>query len=425
MSVSTKASAIIGTLLMSVGGASGAITDLDRSDFAAGNGPSAIAHGDFNQDGVTDLAIADGLGNAVAVLFGDGDGGFMSPSYISAPAGNTNVDAIVAGDFNGDGLDDLAATIGYAGLNESRVMILTSLGDGTFTSKDFLTGYGPIWIEAGDLDQDGDLDLVTANYNSRSFTRLINDGSGDFGTYVQQITLRYPKRVALADVDSDGDLDITISSNYGVMVYKLDGTGTIVASRQYLAGTRPKGIAFGDIDNDSHTDMLISDLVAHRVFVFPGDGLGDFAAPSIVSVGNGPTDIALDDIDGDGYLDLLVAAQSDNAIQSLLNDKLGGFGSPVSRSTGMTPLALIVCDVNSDGENDITTANYDSDTISFFASAGCAADFNQDGVLDFFDVSAFISAFNAQDPGADLTGDGSFDFFDVSSFIGLYGAGCP
>ena len=56
---------------------------------------------------------------------------------------------------------------------------------------------------------------------------------------------------------------------------------------------------------------------------------------------------------------------------------------------------------------------------------GCVADLTGDGVLDFFDISAFISAFGSQDPIADMTGDGNFDFFDVSSFIGLYSAGCP
>ncbi len=52
-------------------------------------------------------------------------------------------------------------------------------------------------------------------------------------------------------------------------------------------------------------------------------------------------------------------------------------------------------------------------------------DYNDDDTLDFFDVSAFLGAFSAQDPSADITGDGTFDFFDVSAFLGLYSAGCP
>jgi len=55
----------------------------------------------------------------------------------------------------------------------------------------------------------------------------------------------------------------------------------------------------------------------------------------------------------------------------------------------------------------------------------CEADFTGDGVLDFFDVSAFLSAFSAGDPLADFTGDGQFNFFDVSAFLGAYALGCP
>lgn len=55
----------------------------------------------------------------------------------------------------------------------------------------------------------------------------------------------------------------------------------------------------------------------------------------------------------------------------------------------------------------------------------CPADLTGDQSLDFFDVSAFLSAFNAMDPISDFTGDGSFDFFDVSAFLSAFNAGCP
>lgn len=55
----------------------------------------------------------------------------------------------------------------------------------------------------------------------------------------------------------------------------------------------------------------------------------------------------------------------------------------------------------------------------------CEADLTGDDVLDFFDVSAFLNAFNAQDSIADFTGDGVFDFFDVSAFLNAFNAGCP
>ncbi len=65
------------------------------------------------------------------------------------------------------------------------------------------------------------------------------------------------------------------------------------------------------------------------------------------------------------------------------------------------------------------------DNFSIDRQAGCAADFNGDGSLDFFDVSAFVGAFAAQDPAADLNADRAYDFFDVSAFINAFSAGCP
>ncbi|MEZ6164184.1 MAG: GC-type dockerin domain-anchored protein [Phycisphaerales bacterium] len=55
----------------------------------------------------------------------------------------------------------------------------------------------------------------------------------------------------------------------------------------------------------------------------------------------------------------------------------------------------------------------------------CLADLTGDGVLDFFDVSAFLNAFGSMNPLADFTGDGAFDFFDVSAFLSAFSAGCP
>jgi hypothetical protein len=59
------------------------------------------------------------------------------------------------------------------------------------------------------------------------------------------------------------------------------------------------------------------------------------------------------------------------------------------------------------------------------AAPVCAVDFNNDGTLDFFDVSQFLSLYTASDPLADLTGDGTLDFFDVSAFLSQFSQGCP
>ena len=67
----------------------------------------------------------------------------------------------------------------------------------------------------------------------------------------------------------------------------------------------------------------------------------------------------------------------------------------------------------------------ESACLHITTETACRADLNGDGVLNFFDISAFLSAFTAQDPIADFTGDGQFNFFDVSAFLSAFGAGCP
>lgn len=87
-------------------------------------------------------------------------------------------------------------------------------------------------------------------------------------------------------------------------------------------------------------------------------------------------------------------------------------------------------DVYSDGihiESNLAYLSGGSDLVVLDLSSicECTADFTDDGVLDFFDVSAFLNAFLGQAPIADLTGNGAFDFFDVSAFLNAFDAGCP
>jgi len=75
------------------------------------------------------------------------------------------------------------------------------------------------------------------------------------------------------------------------------------------------------------------------------------------------------------------------------------------------------------GEN-IGWINLDDDDL-YVGLLDCPADLNGDGALDFFDVSAFLVAYNTMDPVADFTGDGLYNFFDVSLFLSAFTAGCP
>ena len=99
---------------------------------------------------------------------------------------------------------------------------------------------------------------------------------------------------------------------------------------------------------------------------------------------------------------------------------------------GYTGFYMRDIEVAADGTISIVGSAYNSTLgrteailLTSGAAATCAADLNADGVLNFFDVSTFLNAYNAGNPIADLTGNGVLDFFDVSAFIGAYSAGCP
>lgn len=77
------------------------------------------------------------------------------------------------------------------------------------------------------------------------------------------------------------------------------------------------------------------------------------------------------------------------------------------------------------GGGSIVEAGIDAVKLQVVNCDVCPADLTGDGTLDFFDVSAFLSAYNAQDPAADFNGDGMFNFFDVSAFLNAFNAGCP
>ena len=120
-----------------------------------------------------------------------------------------------------------------------------------------------------------------------------------------------------------------------------------------------------------------------------------------------------------------------------LPDGWRGFGGDNDQNGPVLPEGATFADIVANVD-EIVFSTYDPEEFYLFAffdvsvdnfsidrQAGCAGDFNGDGTLDFFDVSAFINAFAAQDPAADLNGDRAYDFFDVSAFINAYSAGCP
>jgi hypothetical protein len=143
--------------------------------YAAGTNPASVAVGDFNCDGTPDLVVADAgssftNSSSVSVLLGHGDGTF-APA-VNYAAGIHPV-SVAVGDFNGDGLPDLAVLDG-----DSGVRVLLGNGDGSFQTSNvsYIPGRSSLRMALGDFNGDGFPDLAVSDASSNYVSILVNDG---------------------------------------------------------------------------------------------------------------------------------------------------------------------------------------------------------------------------------------------------------
>lgn len=188
-------------------------TAIPSSPFSTGQNPFAVVAGDFNGDGIPDLASANWTGNSVTVLLGNSSGGFTEAAGSPFPVG-TNPASIAVGDFNKDGKPDLA----IANYGSNNVTVLLGNGSGWFTAaagSPFAAGANPASVAVGDFGGDGRQDLALANYAGNSVTVLLSDGSGGFTAAPGSpfATGTGPVSVAVRDFNGDGRADLAIANS--------------------------------------------------------------------------------------------------------------------------------------------------------------------------------------------------------------------
>tara|TARA_R110000782_G_scaffold101029_6_gene187481 strand:- start:888 stop:2252 length:1365 start_codon:yes stop_codon:yes gene_type:complete len=184
----------------------------------------------------------------------------------------------------------------------------------------------------------------------------------------------------------------------------IDGTTAIVGAR---AETRPGSAYLYDVSNPS--DIIETKLAASGIYDF-GQAVAISGTTALVGSHGFPATgsaYRYDFSDPDAIVrtELVATDRAD----------FDFFGGALAIS-GHT--AIVTAGLDDDNGDD-------SGSAYLFDFSPCAADLNGDGTLDFFDVSAFLTAFNDQDPAADFNADTLFDFFDVAAFIVAFGRGCP
>jgi hypothetical protein len=296
-----------------------------------GDAPTAIDSADLDGDGDLDLAVANRQSEDVTVL--RNDGGLTFTPVGSFPTERDQAD-IVAADFDGDGLPDLAVTL----QSDHEVMVLINdppgaAPAGSFTAVDppvSVGGTETFAIDAGDLDGDGDIDLVTASFETPAVDVLLNDGTGTF-TLAQTVSSLQQFDVVVADLDRDGDLDVatTARQDQAILVYTNDGTGTLSAPESFpTADPSPFQLTAADLDGDGDQDLA----VAHS-----------FSVPNITVLLNttpapppGAPETVTADLPPGGSLTTGTDATSDDPVETTVISPVGGTVS-IEETVASTP----------------------------------------------------------------------------------------
>ena len=373
--------------------------------------------GDFNHDGNLDIAM--GVEGGIALLFGKGDGGFLSANFYEA---GQSTGATAVADFNGDHFPDIAVT-----LPSSQLRLFTGNGTGRFNPGPVLgtvsgTEAPSGSLSAADFNGDGLVDLVASlaggpdpfgtpnvyfNTGSGTFAAPVSvpagsvtvadvngDGRADMvfvdalntgsilvqlGTAKETFTevstpLRTPEFAtlrAIGDVNNDGKVDVIITDYAGVEVWLGNGDGTFTfnntlaippASALGYEDAVPGAIA--DLDGDGNPDLvLVSALTGSNLAgVCWGNGDGTFQAPQILNLSHLYSTVKLADINGDGRPDLLLSDGSGIAVIESLPGRM--FSEEDHYIAGSSIGTFSVADVNGDGYPDLIAADNRGTTIA-------------------------------------------------------------
>jgi peroxiredoxin len=347
---------------------------------------------DSNHDGNLDIILAcgtccgsppDPLSGHVQVLLGDGRGGFKPAEGSPIPVGSS-ARKVAVGDANRDGHLDI-----FVAQHESyEVVALLGNGRGGFKpapGSPFVAATGPQAhprahthaITTGDVNGDGNLDLLTTNSNDNSISILLGDGKGSFAPSANLPIKagRHPyDTVVLHDVNNDGKADLITPNLRGnaVMVMLGDGKAgfTSAPGAPFALGPRPGYVAVADLNDDGKADLIATHDDDPLVTVLLGDGKGGFnpTPESPLRPPNPVWGVAVADLNGDGRKDLAMGAQLDHGVTIMLGDGKGGSvsapGSPMP--AGKNANYVAVADLNRDGKQDIVASSYGSGEITVF-----------------------------------------------------------
>jgi Bacterial Ig-like domain (group 3)/FG-GAP-like repeat len=340
---------------------------------------AAPSYADFNGDGIKDIALPMANGSEITVFLGKADGTFNAPAVIVVPG---SAESLTTGDWNADGIPDIA--VGYAenSLGYPGFQILIGKGDGTFT-------VGPNFYS---MFQVGGVtpEIVSADVNNDGMQDLLVSSTGRLYVFTAtgSLTFSYVNAMAIAgqftvgDLNGDGFLDIVqANGTTGVSVNLNKGNGTFASAASFDTSSTPNGLDYllfltlGDFNNDGRLDLAAS-TNANHAYVALGNGDGTFASFASYNFTSPFQTVSMSvaDLDGDGKLDILVPSSTiavpsgPGALGVLYGNGDGTFQAPKTIGSFDSPTYAIVGDFNGDSIPDFAMVSTNTSVTPFVSA---------------------------------------------------------
>lgn len=363
-------SAVDADVFVSFGDGAGGVAA--TSEFEIGGFPQSAIPSDLNTDVHVDLVVSVALPAATVLLIGDGTGQFdlVPLTPLSGPT--------VVADFTGDGITDIVVA-------DETLRLFQGNGDGTFAGMTPLSFLDvTVALEAGDFDEDGQLDLLATGrlFGSSQDSIVLLQGlpGGSFSSTEFLSVPRFAVDLAVEDFDDDGHLDFAFGSMGAfvddpelITIYLGDGTGMFAGQNPFEIELAPGGLSTMDANVDGVIDLVSSDGNVGNVGISIGDGSGAFVR-DVLLVAGAAASVTVADFDLDGRDDVISDGRVFLNRVPFNNFRRG--------------------DANDDASIDVADAVFLLDALFVIgASPACrdAADANDDGQVDLSDAIFVLS----------------------------------